>query len=162
MKNIFFIFLCVIGLCMVGCSVPSNETDHKEKSLTKTISNDRDWEIWTQIKATLNVQDNGSVILTYHLGPILILDNITVTKSWVYFIRSDKPLYLYVYVSKGNSDYCNREGLFKYYVEGNLINPTSYCSPIDIAAIEQRADEIPGFKWLDGTVSTKTKSLKGL
>jgi len=160
MKNIFNILICLIVLFLFGCSPPSEWQENlersREKTIAKSISKDKGWEIWTNIKATLNTKNDGQVIITYHLGPVLIVDDIQVSKSWVHFIRSDDPLYMRVHVSEDRSGDCSR-GLFKYYVEENFINPTSCCSPIDFSALERNADEIPGFIWNDGRISQHRK-----
>lgn len=148
MKKLFYALLCFGVLCFVGCSPPSPKSYASEKTIEKSISKSEGWEIWTHIIANLNTQDDGKVIITYHLGPVLIVDNIEVSEAWVHFIRSDAPLYIKVHVLKDNSRSCTK-GLFRYYVEENFINPTTCCSPIDFSALERNADNIPGWIWND-------------
>jgi hypothetical protein len=133
MKKIFNVLICFAVLFLFVCPQARAQ---------------QNWEIWTQIKANLTTEDDGSIIITYHLGPVLIVDNIQVSKSWVHFIRSDAPLYIRVHVTEDNSGDCSR-GLFRYYIEENFINPSTCCSPIDFSSLERNADDIPGFIWND-------------
>jgi len=159
MKKLFYALLCFGVLCLMACSPPNTASNSSEKTISKSISKDTSWEIWTLISANLTTKDDGNIIITYHLGPVLIVDNIRVSESWVHFIRSDAPLYVRVHVTEDSSGDCSR-GLFRYYIEENFINPTTCCSPIDFYALERNADEIPGFVWNDGkNTSTKLQEL---
>lgn len=133
MKKIFYMLICFGVIFLFGCQE----------------SHASDWEIWTPIKATLTMKDKGKILITYHLGPILIVDDIHVTDAWVHYLNSCDSILMRVYVTEDNTDSCER-GLFRYYVEGNFINPTTCCSPIDFPALEQYADDIPGFVWKNG------------
>ena len=139
MKNLFKCLICICVLFFVGCSP--------------------NWEIIdNDIETQVAFLGERKISLTYHLGPVLIVDEMYVSSAWANYIKTADHISIKLHVTDTDCG-CGNE--FQYYIEENLIAEES--NPIDMNVLEKYADEIPGFIWLDGRDGrTTTKSPKEL
>jgi hypothetical protein len=123
MKKLFKCLICICVLFFVGCSA--------------------DWEIDNDdIETQISFLEGRKLSLTYHLGPVLIVDTIWVSQAWARYIKTADHISIRLHVTDND---CGCNDAFQYYIEENVISEGS--SPIDMDILEKHADEIPGFVW---------------
>ncbi len=113
-------------------------------SLFISCSNENEWEIKTEIQPQILGQDgDDELYIQYNLGPFIILDDLDYMKaSHQQYVLKQKNVKLNLYVSF----YAGPNNGFYYYVGGIKLGVRT--NPMKLKKLQERADEIPGFKWL--------------
>jgi len=92
------------------------------------------------------IEDEDEIVvgLEYKLGPVLILDEITVMPLQLRYIKKsiNQKLKLRVIYA----DFSGSEDGFYYYLEGSRFGEDE-TEPVDFEELSEYSDQIPGFIW---------------
>lgn len=112
------------------------------------------WEIKTEIQPKVLGKDGDDELsIQYNLGPFIILDDLDYLKaSHQQYVIKNENVKLNLHITRSMNKFNNG---FYYYIGGIKIGTRT--NPMKLEKLQERADEIPGFKWFirDG------KTLKG-